>query len=1413
MKKRLLSAALALAMVLTLLPVSVFAADTIANAGSPESGKTSVQYIGVKDNTKKDISGNGVGPGWAWQYTTGGKTYWTSVPSLSGVVVGTGASGVWYDSGSINKIDTNNLVNNSLTLTGKISITDVGNATTLSLNLFGHDLTLSASLEKVNSLTVTNTFATTYGGKTSSISGISRDVSNYTTGTNTVSATGLTLRITGANVSGGINLKGRSNQVYLTGVEVSGGIILDGTTTVTTGTNRVVSWDRQTLDIKSQAASNGVAFIPPAVTDEIDVTGDNSSVSLSDVTGGAPLTVNSTGGTVKVEGASVLGAVDVGCSPNATANQAPASLTISGGTVGSTAKVGAITRTDSNNGDGSANNSKTPGSITVNVNGAADRISAKYANVTVASGKTGTVNIENGSLTISGTSASVGNVTLGDNNGTTTLTVTGTGHQVGNIENKGTLTIGRNWPTGRTNTFGELKLNTGTDYKGQGINGGIFKFAANTNDAALWFNPDLQFMRQFTKDSNTYYAYYGRRELSDAIANAGSDAKNQVITVIGSSAAKWVEFYNSTLDATARINAIAKLGYGATTAIYLPDKINGTPVATWTNLDEAKTYTVNETVSLSTNAGDIKLVLQSSGAVVSKLLNAHIKNAVPSNENANVTVTLSGNQVILSGAVSQTSFADIEVEFTTDLIDNNGKPVTFTVSVAYDTTNKTATFNSLGFTVPTGVTVNNNNIVVGSNTYTLSTSGLAKPASNLTIDYNSTEIVVTVSGNATPAAKQAIIDALSGASTSFVWKSSPAVRQALNAAMATITNNNQVDNWATTAQRAAWNLANRGTLPDAVTLATETGFREVVLVPYLAVTVTAYNDNGTMTATMVPSYRVEVRSNVAAPVNYKEIFKNRTNGTVSGSYLAQAGRSLGTLVSDLTGGGTETGVELQFNLPGDFNYDYVQQDDTYVYRLSNSKPQKMTITRAGRNNTGLGTLVFNKIAPLMELATTDANGVPETKYYNSLQAAVDDAKDGNTLTIYSAYTGSGVINVTGVARKFTIKTLGNTTITPANNNFTVDVDATGHQYTVQLQKNVTPTGGNITVTDVTGGTASVNVNPATVGQTVTITLRPNTGYTSNGVTVRTVATTGVASVVVPVSGSGNSYTFTMPSGSVTVTPAFRQNQTQANATVTVSSPSTGSAVTSALNNQVTPGSVVTVTTYPGAGQRTMGLSISTNGGSATAVRTGVNTFQFTVPTNATSVVVTPTFDVNNNTVFSDVWSKEYYSNPVAWAVSSGITDGTSTYTFSPSNYCTRAQMVTFLWRAAGRPSVANIRNPFVDVSPTLTPGDYYSAILWAVSKGITDGVDSTHFGPSQQVTRAQAVTFLYRFENKPAAGSNSGFYDVPSSQWYAKAVSWAANRSVPITTGVTPTTFVPGRAVTRAEAVTFLYRDRTNKLA
>lgn len=171
--------------------------------------------------------------------------------------------------------------------------------------------------------------------------------------------------------------------------------------------------------------------------------------------------------------------------------------------------------------------------------------------------------------------------------------------------------------------------------------------------------------------------------------------------------------------------------------------------------------------------------------------------------------------------------------------------------------------------------------------------------------------------------------------------------------------------------------------------------------------------------------------------------------------------------------------------------------------------------------------------------------------------------------------------------------------------------------------------------------------------------------------------------------------------------------------------------------------------------------------------------------------------------FSDVNPSDYYYSAVCWAVQNGITSGTSETTFSPNAGCTRAQVVTFLWRAAGSLEPESTSNPFTDVK---SDRYYYKAVLWAAENGITTGTSAATFSPNATCTRAQVVTFLWRYEKSPSPiTANNPFSDVKPTQYYYEAVLWAAETNV--TAGTSATTFSPNATCTRAQVVTFLYRD------
>ena len=175
--------------------------------------------------------------------------------------------------------------------------------------------------------------------------------------------------------------------------------------------------------------------------------------------------------------------------------------------------------------------------------------------------------------------------------------------------------------------------------------------------------------------------------------------------------------------------------------------------------------------------------------------------------------------------------------------------------------------------------------------------------------------------------------------------------------------------------------------------------------------------------------------------------------------------------------------------------------------------------------------------------------------------------------------------------------------------------------------------------------------------------------------------------------------------------------------------------------------------------------------------------------------------------FVDVAENKFYSESVLWAVENGITNGTTATTFEPGDDCTRGQIVTFLWRAAGEPEPKGTQNPFTDLNEKAF---YYKAVLWAVENGITKGTTATTFEPGKECTRGQVVTFLHRFAGQPeAADQNHPFTDAKENAYYYDAMLWAVENN--ITNGFSATTFNPSGTCTRGQIVTFLFRYMTKK--
>ena len=228
---------------------------------------------------------------------------------------------------------------------------------------------------------------------------------------------------------------------------------------------------------------------------------------------------------------------------------------------------------------------------------------------------------------------------------------------------------------------------------------------------------------------------------------------------------------------------------------------------------------------------------------------------------------------------------------------------------------------------------------------------------------------------------------------------------------------------------------------------------------------------------------------------------------------------------------------------------------------------------------------------------------------------------------------------------------------------------------------------------------------------------------------------------------------------------------------------------------------VTITVKPDEGYVLDTLTVKDADGKTVEVTEKSET-EYTFKMPASKVTISATFTEETaevTTPFTDVAAGEYYYDAVLWAVENGITTGMTETTFGPNEDVSRAQMVTFLWRAAGSPEATGT-NPFTDVAES---DYYYDAVLWAVENGVTNGTSDTSFSPNAPVSRAQSVTFQWRAAGSPEASGDS-FADVADDAYYADAVLWAVENE--ITNGMSETSFGPDVTVSRAQAVTFLYR-------
>lgn len=1369
MKKRLLSALLALVMVLAMLPATAFAddptpVDPTVKAEEKKDDEGSIPNGTVNPDT---ATPGGNGPQRApaaysaleSSYTDGPVTWLTKATTFndgtaitvneipcyvaqskakdsstneytwSKVTDGFIYSNRYYP--SLNDLPTSvqgNLPSNIISLSsgGNPSGTIPDRITSATIEIYSGSLAITGH-EKLTSLTVKNS-------------------KNYDTRRPTVtlsscdSLTNLTLdRVDGSRIV--INettpVANKVRTITLTDASI-GEITMTGNGTMADGTTA-----NQSRTVKATRSTTGVIQLSGGTASGVTFVDSNTGTAQ-----GNGITVHSDGGRIDISGNSAVGDIEIG-----TLNAKKTLPTIA---IGGTASTGAITL--------QANDpSATTATASITVNGAGTSVgNIKFdsANVTITAGKVRFVCLnKGGKLHLNGSYITVNGISLG---GASELQVngsynaansnSGSHNTIGsfylqndtmgtNTPFTGTLTI----PNDPTNTFGG-----GTDslanYTKANILGGTWKFSVPA--AAL--STTLVYYLVNDPAAPSEYTYYTSAQLGAAL----NKQVQSVDTVAGKSGALRVvgQDYTGAIGQVRFMNGATSWGMmqvSKPVQITLPDMVNNVKLTSWTDVSQAKphtytlpsVYTVPSLDDMEIDDGVRYVELNANGGVntgdVTKLTKVTASAADGTAESGSVRAELNGNVINLSGAV-KAGTSQITLTLITDAVEKkDGKdvPVTLDVDVIYFSGNKSLTFVNKALTK--GMTLETDSTGLGvlrlsnGTKYTLNGSGL-KVRSNIKVagydtgltykdgNYSFVEVNVNVSTLRTDDDKKTVIDMFQTAGA-FGWANSPAMKQAINAALSSITQQ-QVDNWLAQVQREAWTRVNTGTY-NAAANANESGYNEVWLVPYLQVNVTGYSTNGTMTFTAVPSWRVEVRttSDVAAYQNAffdaKKAENNLTNP--KNAKVVKAGTSLGALTGNM--GNTDdlkTGVTL--NIAHGFTGTYLHQDNTYTYSSVNGTAT--TITHAGNN--GLGTLVINKDAPLVTLYAS--NGGALVAYYDTLQAAVDDAKDQQYIVVDQNYKGSMTVNVTGTARTFYIQSNGNNVVVSNTNNGLVTLNSTGGLYTVQLTRDATAVGGTTAdiavASGVTNGTVTLSTTRARANTDVNVTTTPAAGYLTRNLTATA--------------------------------------RTSDNRNVTV-------AVT----------------------------------------KTSDNHYTFKVPTGATSITVTPTFAIDTGMPFTDVDASDPYFEAVKYVYEHNpqLMNGMTATSFGGYGTITRGQVVTILYRLSGSPSVSSYSG-FTDVNTS----KYYAApITWAKSNGIVDGYGAT-FGPEDAITREQLAKILrdysvYRGLNVSKTTTLNSYTDAGSvHSWALEGMQWAVANGV--VGGTTATTLSPGNSAQRYHAATMLMR-------
>lgn len=1343
MKKRLLSAVLALAMALTMLPLSVFASPRPTDPG-----------VSVTYHATEKANATYQGSFSAGYYSGRGTQTDPYVVAIGTVLIGSKMYNSMGDAISWGS---------SFKLVGDDSSTITTDKTSITIDVNDHAFSGDITMSKGGTLNITDS---QYKGTRKQGAG----AISFSAGTTALSGT---VTLTNVSVTSVSIATGGTGRVTLNNAGVTDAIVMNGTAGYTnTQGNAVVTNAAQTLAINNTSTIGG----------NVTVTGKGSKVTLS--TGNITGTLSVTGAQTEVNASNrstLTGNVTLTASSADADKSANApKLVLDNSTITGTLTINKGTQTRASDVTLS-NNGRIVGATTLD-----------NAAVKMTSSHMDELTLKKGSLTVGdkvNDGSTLGAVTLGVDEAVD-LKVSGGNITFTSIA-AGTKGVSKVDLEGATNHYGTLSLGSYKSTETAG-NRGLVSGSVNSEIAAAnrgWLYSKVTYQINTT---GTVFTYAGADDFQVLVDKYNNTPANTNIAHMGGNASDAYNKVSFTVDGkellviSARKNAVIKL----------PAKVSTYDTTDWvdgngTHRPSGYSYVVTGEASLSSLGQNLDVTS------ITKVT------ASPSGIKATVT----GGNIVLSGALELPGGSGNATTITLTVETNDGTKNTVLVSYLHDT--KQTQFTSASYlsggsgstkTVDIDGYTNQLTLQNGAK-YGINGSALRKMVSvNIDGVSNGHVVVgrVNVPGYTTDAARMILIDAIQGTtnnkgtnSTAVDFSQSPAVLEGLNAAIAAMTDS-QVTSWINSAQNTQFNADKKeGTVTGNFADQTKPykGLDDVYVVAYLNMELTVYNKDttpGTMTMTLTPYYRVEVRGDVGVdPVVVK-----------AGAALTGMGEDWGS-----------TSVKFMVETGFSGNNSYAHQNGTYVYPVTDGTGNLTFITL-----NGFGSYVINGIASKVQLVNKDGNGNDLTAvYFDTLQAAVDQAEDGGVITVLDTTYKLEPITLSGKARKFVVDTKGAGAVTVTNaTGVVVDHTANTHEYTVQLTKDSAVTGNVvISAATVANGNVSLSTTRAAANSTVTITANPASGYSVTRITAKT--NTG-ANVPVSSTGTNNKYTFTVPAGatSVTVTPEFA---VAGQASIIVAPVANGSAVTNASGNVAQTNSTVTVTTTPNANYRTLGVSARTNTGASVAVtRSGNNLYYFTVPAGATSVTITPSFDLDTGMPFVDVLSTEFYLPYVQFVYKNGMMNGTEPTVFSGEQAITRGQLVAILWRQQGSPAAATYAG-FVDVSAS----EYYaSAITWAKNNKIVNGTSATTFEPDRAINRQEFATILYNFNNylgKSTANQKNlnGYTDNGYVESWAKtAMQWCVGNG--IISGDTPTTLSPYGTATRYQGATMLTRYCQNFL-